>query len=167
MEINLSQAEANQLLAMEKHSATEEVFDYPYHGGSIQVPLQSPDKREQFILQMCREVSSICQKGHIRTGAETLSSSRDWILAVSPTVPIRMILKLLRRSFICTEKVSAIGGPFLIPPDFGHPGDPWDTLLDFMKYCNIPNAPRDQSRTLCSDRRNPETHGKVCIVGQG
>ena len=43
---DLTQAEADLLLGMEKRAATDEAFEYPYHGGSIHVPLQSPDKRE-------------------------------------------------------------------------------------------------------------------------
>ena len=139
MEINLSQAEANQLLAMEKHSATEEVFDYPYHGGSIQVPLQSPDKREQFILDVSRSQLNLSKGTYQNRSRNIIILARldfggqphrnpDDSEVASPH------LHLYREGF-------GDRWAFPIPPDFGHPGDPWDTLLDFMKYCNITMPP--------------------------
>jgi hypothetical protein len=53
-DINLTQAEANALIAMEKHSAYDQSYDYPAIGGSICVPLVSPDKRENFLLDVSR-----------------------------------------------------------------------------------------------------------------
>ena len=50
----LAQAEADALIAMEKHRVDDQPFDYPGLGGSIAVPLQSADKRESFILDVGR-----------------------------------------------------------------------------------------------------------------
>jgi len=54
-EINLTQSEADALLAMEKHRADATLYDYPILGGVIRVPLFSPDKRESFVLDVVRE----------------------------------------------------------------------------------------------------------------
>lgn len=53
-EINLTQPEADALIAMEKHRVDEQEYEYPGLGGSIVVPLVSPDKREGFLLDVSR-----------------------------------------------------------------------------------------------------------------
>lgn len=53
-EINLTQEEANVLIAMEKHRANEDRSDFPMRGQSLTLPLQSADRREQFLLDLSR-----------------------------------------------------------------------------------------------------------------
>ncbi|MEW6070450.1 MAG: hypothetical protein AB1485_07525, partial [Candidatus Thermoplasmatota archaeon] len=53
-DINLTQAEANALIAMEKHRLDDMRWDYPGLGGSINIPLVSADKREDFLLDISR-----------------------------------------------------------------------------------------------------------------
>jgi len=53
-EINLSQSEADALIAMEKIRINEQSIDYPIFGGRISVPLISRNKRENFILDISR-----------------------------------------------------------------------------------------------------------------
>ena len=51
-DINLTQAEADALVAMEKHRSTEDQNLFPMGGQSLVLPLQSLDKREQFVLDL-------------------------------------------------------------------------------------------------------------------
>jgi hypothetical protein len=44
-EIALTQAEADALIAMEKHRVTNDRHEFPMQGESLTVPLQSPDQR--------------------------------------------------------------------------------------------------------------------------
>jgi len=37
---------------MEKHRVDESVFEYPDLGGALRIPLQSPDRRETFSLDI-------------------------------------------------------------------------------------------------------------------
>jgi hypothetical protein len=53
-EIDLSQAEADALLAMEKHRVDETVWDFPQIGQRIAIPLVSPDRRESFFVDVSR-----------------------------------------------------------------------------------------------------------------
>ena len=53
-EINLTQTEADALIAMEKRRINDERWDYPVLGGSISVPLISADRKENFILDVSR-----------------------------------------------------------------------------------------------------------------
>ena len=50
--INLTQAEADDLIAMEKHRLNGEWHRFPALGGSLVLPLQSSDRREQFQLDI-------------------------------------------------------------------------------------------------------------------
>ena len=53
-EINLTQSEADALIAMEKIKLDDSRWDYPGLGGSLRIPLISKDKRENFMLDISR-----------------------------------------------------------------------------------------------------------------
>ena len=54
VDISLTQAEAeaDALIAMEKHRVTDELTAFPVGGGSVTLRLQSADKRKQFLLDL-------------------------------------------------------------------------------------------------------------------
>jgi Family of unknown function (DUF6978) len=49
-DINLTQSEADALIAMKKYRINEAQWDYPSLGGTVSIPLRSEDKREEFFL---------------------------------------------------------------------------------------------------------------------
>ena len=51
---NLMQAEGNELIALAKYRGDMTEWDYPDLGGPISVPLVSADRRENFLLDVCR-----------------------------------------------------------------------------------------------------------------
>ena len=53
-DLNLTQAEADALIAMEKHRVNENHHNFPMAGDSLMLSLQSSDKREQFSLDISR-----------------------------------------------------------------------------------------------------------------
>ncbi len=53
-DMNPTQDEADALIAMEKHRVKENRYDLPMGGQSLVLSLQSPDKREQFLLDVSR-----------------------------------------------------------------------------------------------------------------
>jgi len=53
-DINLTQADADVLLSMEKHKVDDTPYEYPSLGGGVRIPLQSLDKRELFFLDITR-----------------------------------------------------------------------------------------------------------------
>lgn len=139
-DINLTQAEANALIAVEKHRTNNEQSDFPMGGQSLVIPLQSPDKREQFLLD--------------------LSRGRIDLLKVKMQSRGRQVIVLIRLD---------LGGPphrnpdgeeipaphmhvyregysdkWAIPVPTGSVrvnGDLWATLEDFLRYCNITLPP--------------------------
>jgi hypothetical protein len=53
-EIDLTQAEADALIAMEKHRESDKEWSFPGPGQRLAIPLTSPDKRENFMLDITR-----------------------------------------------------------------------------------------------------------------
>ena len=53
-DINLTQDEADKLMAMEKRSIDKEEWFFPAPGERIAIPLTSLDKRENFMLDVTR-----------------------------------------------------------------------------------------------------------------
>lgn len=143
-EINLTQAEADLLIAMEKHTATDQVFDYPALGGSICVPLHSVDKRENFLLDVSRSRINL-QKGTYQARARQVVVLVRLDFGGSPhrnpddvEVPSPH-LHLYREGY--GDKWA-----FPVPANaFQNLDDLWLTLDNFMGYCNItvrPSIPR-------------------------
>lgn len=53
-EIDLTQAEADSLIAMEKHKINDDQTHFPDTGGRVAISLQSPDRRELFTVDITR-----------------------------------------------------------------------------------------------------------------
>jgi hypothetical protein len=140
-EINLTQAEADTLIAMEKRRANDERVDFPMGGQSVVLPLQSPDRREQFLLD--------------------LSRGRIDLLKVKMQNRGRQVVVLVRldlgRAPHRNPDDSEIAAPHLhvyregygdkwsvaVPPDrFRNVADIWITLDDFLRYCNVTQPPQ-------------------------
>ena len=137
---NLTQAEADALLAMEKRRADSAEFDFPGLGGRVTAPLVSLDGREYFSLDLLR--------GRINLGKGTYQNRG------------RQVVILARLDFggppHRNPDDEEIGSPhlhlyregfgdkwaFQIPPEqFPNLHDPWLTLEDFMQYCNVVEKP--------------------------
>ena len=140
-EINLTQSEADALIALEKHRVDDRHWDYPGLGGSILVPLISVDRREQFVLDISR--------GRIDLSKGTYQNRA------------RQVVVLVRLDFggppHRNPDGEEIGSPhlhqegygdkwaFAVPADhFPNVADAWRTLDNFMRYCNIVEPPAIQ-----------------------
>lgn len=139
-DINLTQSEADALIALEKHRANEERHDFPVAGSSLVLPLQSVDKREQFLLDISRGRIDLL-RGKYQNRA-------------------RQAVVLVRLDFggppHRNPDDEEVGCPHLhvyregygdkwatpIPADrFPRPGDLWGTFEAFMRFCNIATPP--------------------------
>jgi len=139
-EINLSQEEANSLIAMEKVKVNDQNWQYPVHGGGLSIPLVSKNKRENFILDISRNKIDLL-KGTYQNRA-------------------RQVVVLVRLDFGGKPHRNPDGQEILsphlhiyregygdkwamnVPADkFPNVSDPYETLQDFMKYCNIIEVP--------------------------
>lgn len=138
-DIHLTQAEADALIVMEKRRLDEQRHSYPT-SGSLVVPLQSVDKREQFLLDISRGRIDLL-KGKYQTRA-------------------RQVVVLVRLDFGGAPHRNPddqeIGSPHLhlyregygdkwaVPVPIEHfprTSDLWGTLEDFLRYCRVTNPP--------------------------
>ncbi|MCB0410579.1 MAG: hypothetical protein KDD29_10200 [Flavobacteriales bacterium] len=144
-EINLTQSEADALIAMEKHKANEEAYTFPGLGGLIEMPLTSDNKQENFILSI--------QRGRINLKKVTYQNRARQVVVLArididgpphrnpdnKEIPCPH-LHIYREGYGDKWAIQA--------PDniFSNTADLWITLTEFMKYCNvitIPNIEKD------------------------
>jgi hypothetical protein len=138
MQSDLSQAEADALLRMEKFCVDATPHAFPDFGGRIQIALQSQNQRESFSLDISRKRIALTTKYQTR-GRQTV------VLA-------RLNFNSPHRNPDDTE----VGIPHLhiYREGFGdrwayevptsmlkNSSDAWQVLLDFMAYCSIVEQP--------------------------
>ena len=139
-EINLTQSEADALIAMPKCKVDEQSWNYPALGGLVSIPLVSQNRRERFVLDVWRS-GNIALKGAYQNRARQVVTlvrldfggaphrNPDDVEVSSPH------LHVYREGFADKWAVP-------VPRDvFGNTGDLWQTLMDFMRYCNIVDPP--------------------------
>ena len=137
---NLTQTEADALLALEKHRVDEKEWDYPDIGGYITVPLISADQRERFSLDIRRSRIDLGKGTYQNRGRQTIILARlDFGGAPHRNPDGNQIgsphLHLYREGY-------ADKWAFPVPSEqFGNPADAWRTLNDFMLFCNVVNPP--------------------------
>ena len=141
--VDLTQAEADGLIAMEKHRVDDKVWLPPGRGGKVTVPLASVDGRESFFLDL--------RRGRIDLGKNTYQNRARQVFVLARLdvggAPHR------------NPDDEVIGCPHLhlyhegygdrwafpVPPNrFSNVGDATQTLRDFMDYCNVTLPPRLQ-----------------------
>lgn len=146
-EINLTQAEADALLAMAKQRADEKRYDIPARGQWLSVALQSTDGREKFLLDLSRGRIHL-RKFTMQQRARQVVILARLDLAGAPhrnpdgeEIPTPH-LHIYREGF---------GAKWAIPLPAAHfsPGaDEWQKLAEFMRYCHIIEPPNFQRRLL-------------------
>jgi len=142
-DIHLTQDEADALLAMPKHRENDDWWNYPGLGGSIAVPLISPDKRENFLLDISRSRIDL-SKGRYQNRARQVVILARLDFGGAPhrnpdgeEIPCPH-LHIYREAF---------GDKWAVPlPNdaFPNTADLWQTLQDFMQFCNVVKPPAIQ-----------------------
>lgn len=140
---DLTQAEANALLAMEKQRVDDSVWKFPDRGGVLAIPLTSVDLREDFLLDVRRGRVNIAKVTYQNRARSVVVLARlDLAGAPHRNPDLTEIptphLHLYREGFGDKWAFSVLAA------DFPHPGDPWATLHDFMRYCRIVAPPKIQ-----------------------
>ena len=138
-EINLTQAEADALIALHKRRVNEEHHPFPL-GSKLSIPLESTTGREQFILDVSR--------GRIDLHKVTYQNRARQVVVL-----VRLDIEGAPHHNPDHEDVSCphlhvyregfgVKWAFPIPTaKFGDFSDLWLALQDFMRYCNIVEPP--------------------------
>jgi len=137
---NLTQAVANALLAMKKRRSDTAEWEYPHFGGRVSVPLVSMDGRERFFLDLRRARVDLAKGTYQNRGRQVVILARlDFGGAPHRNPDGKEIgsphLHLYREGY---------GDKWAVPVPldcFPNLSDPWQTLEDFMRFCNIVEPP--------------------------
>lgn len=137
---DLLQSEADALIALAKIKVNDDYYDYPGTGGSLIVPLTSQDKREEFLLDIYRGRIDLL-KGTYQNRARQVIVLVRIDFGGAPhrnpdgtEVPCPH-LHLYREGF---------GDKWAEPlpiNKFPNISDLWQTLEDFMTFCNVIDRP--------------------------
>src|SRR4030042_2496894 len=139
-DIDLTQEEANELIAMEKHRVDNKEYLFPQTGGSLNIPLHSIDKRENFFLDIYRgRIDTLKVKYQNRTRQIVILLRLDLRGAPHRNPDGEEIpcphLHIFRQGY--GDKWAGA-----IPIEsFPNITDNLETLNDFMRYCNISEPP--------------------------
>jgi len=139
-DINLTQAEGDALLAMEKHRTDERRWAFPGTGGRIEVPLLSVDKREAFLLDVSRGRIDLLRTKYQNRARQVIILARLDVSGPPHRNPDGEEidcphLHLYREGYADKWAVP-------VPLDaFPNSADSWLLLGDFLRFCNITVAP--------------------------
>ncbi len=146
-DISLTQAEADALIAMEKHRVTDDRTDFPMGGESVVLPLQSADRREQFLLDLSRGRINL-KKVKMQTRGRQVVVLVRLDLGGAPhrnpdgkEIPVPH-LHVYREGY---------GDKWAMPvptDQFRAVADVWMTFEDFMRFCNITRPPNVKQELL-------------------
>ena len=138
-DIHLTQAEAEALITMEKHRVNEDRHNYPT-AGSVIIPLESPDRREQFLLDIHRGRIDLLKGKYQNRARQVIVLVRlDFGGAPHRNPDGEEIgsphLHLYREGY--GDKWAAL----VSTKDFSRITDLGATLDDFMRYCRVTLPP--------------------------
>ena len=142
-DIILTQAEADALIAMEKHSSDDGHHRFPIRGESLSVPLHSADRRENFLLDLSRGRIDLQKVKMQNRGRQVVVLVRLDLGGAPHRNPddeeiAAPHLHLYREGFGDRWAVP-------LPADrFRNPADTWATFEDFLRLCNVTQQPHIQ-----------------------
>jgi len=139
-DINLTQAEADALIAMEKHRANEDRSDFPMGGQSLVLSLQSADKREQFLLDLSRGRIDLLKVKMQNRGRQVVVLVRLDLGGAPHRNPDDEEVPAPHLHVYREGYGDKWAGP-VSPDRFRDVGDAWATLEDFLRFCNVTQPP--------------------------
>ena len=140
MTVWLTQAEADALLAMEKHCVDDQPHSLPGTGGGLIVPLVSHDGTEAFHLDISRGRINL-QKRKIQNRARsTIVLARIDFGGAPHRNPDDEEIPSPHIHLYREEYGDRWAYP-IAPEVFADTADHWQTLVDFLRYCNVTRPP--------------------------
>ncbi len=141
--IGLTQDEADALLTMPKHRIDDQEWLYPTHGGNLSIELFSSDKREHFLLDISRGQINLTKTRYQNRARRIFIVARlelngprhrnpDGTWVECPHLHLYKEGYADRWAYPISETL------------FGNLRDPFQTLDDFMAFCNIVDPPKIQ-----------------------
>ena len=142
-EIDLTQDEADALIAMPKLKINDDVTYYPNPGGSLAIPLRSIDKTEDFLLDIKRGRIDLMKATYQNRARKTIVLVRLDLSGAPHRNPDGEEVASPHLHVYREGYGDKWAGP--LPTDsFSNSADQWTALSDFMRYCNITQPPNIQ-----------------------
>ena len=141
MSIELLQKDADFLLSLEKHRASDEKYDYPGPGSQLRIPLLSADRRESFSLDILRS-QLILEKGNYQNRAKTaiILARLDFSGPGHRNPDGEEISGLHLHTY---REGYGDKWAFELPKEhFSGNTNPWDLLQEFMRFVRIITPPK-------------------------
>jgi len=135
-EINITQAEADALIALEKVKGDEAQYLYPGAGGYTSVPLVSVDRTEEFLLDVRRGRIDLSKVIYQNRARQVVILARLDLGGPPHRNPDGVDLPC-PHLHLYREGYGDRWAFALSPEKFPNPSDLWRTLEDFLHYCNI------------------------------
>jgi hypothetical protein len=139
-DMDLTQEEADMLIAMEKHRQNDQPSDYPMMGGSVSVPLTSPDKREVFQLDITRGNIDLSKVSYQNRARKVVPLVRMDLAGPIHTNPDGVDV-LCPHIHVYRDGYGMKWAKPLPAEAFSDPSDLWRTLEEFYVFCNITRPP--------------------------
>jgi len=140
VDINLTQSEAEALIAMPKFKESDQVYNYPSLGGSISVPLISSDKRERFLLDISHGQINLSKVKYQNRARQVCILLRLELGGSPHTNPDGAVIPCPHIHIYRENYGDKWAIP--IPKDhFTDTSDYWTVFQEFVNYCNIKVLP--------------------------
>ena len=142
-EINLTQEEADALMAMEKFFVDRAAVAFPHRGHRKIYSLKSADKREEFLLEIWRgrvDIRKLSLQNRARQAVVLLRLDLGGVPHRNPDGQ-KIAPPHLHVYRVGEGDRWAIPAP---PGPFTALDNPYKTLAEFMSYCNIVSPPQIQ-----------------------
>lgn len=139
-ELDLTQAEADALIALAKHRLDVTEWDYPDLGGAVSIPLVSADRREQFLLDLRRGRIDLARGTYQNRGRQVIVLVRLDFGGAPHRNPDG---EEIRSPHLHVYR-EGYGDKWAVPvpgDQFADLENTWKTLEDFMRFCNIAEPP--------------------------
>ena len=144
---DLTQAEADHLIALPKYAVDRKRWPYPSRGGKVSVPLQSEDRREAFRLDLRRARIDLFKSTHQTRARQVFPLIRLCVGNKPHGNPDGEVIHPIHIHYH-REGYGDKWAERLPGGVFGDLTDQLRTLNDFMRYCNIVEAPIFQAEWL-------------------
>lgn len=142
-DLDLTQLDADALIALEKVRVDDRTYDYPDAGGKLTLGLTSRDNREAFILDITRGRIDLAKGTYQNRAKQVIPLVRLDFGGPPHTNPDGEVIQtphihVYREGF--GDKWAAP-----LPSDrFANTTDPWELLQSFYAYCSIAEPPNIQ-----------------------
>jgi uncharacterized protein DUF6978 len=138
---NLSQSEADALIAMEKVRMGDSENSYPDPGGKLSIPLASPDGREVFLLDVSRGQINLAKVTHQNRARQIVVLMRLDVGGAPHRNPDGEEIPCPHLHIY----QQGLGDKWAFPAPrdrYSNLDDLMQTLEDFMRHCNVTKPPK-------------------------